>query len=291
MKIGFIGLGIMGSRMAANLLGHGHDLVVFNRSKEKADSLIGNGATWADTPASAAERVELLFTMLAHPAAVTEAALGDRGFLRALRPNALWVDCSTVNPSFSRKMAAEAHQHGVRFLDAPVGGSKNPAEQAQLVFIVGGDKADVEAVQPLFEIMGSRVVHVGGHGMGTSLKLVINQQLATAMAAFSEGMVLGQALGIPQGVLLNALLESPVVAPFVAMKRKKLEQGNYEPEFPLRWMQKDLQMASETAYEVGVAAPVANAAKELYRLAIQKGLGQLDFSAIYSFLQEGSGRE
>src|SRR6266851_2667402 len=123
MKVGFIGLGTMGSRMAANLQKGGHQLVVFNRTREAAASLISRGATWADTPASVGEEAEVLFTMLAHPAAVREAALGKNGFLHRLRPGTLWVDCSTVNPSFSREMASEAQTRMVRFLDAPVSGS------------------------------------------------------------------------------------------------------------------------------------------------------------------------
>jgi 3-hydroxyisobutyrate dehydrogenase-like beta-hydroxyacid dehydrogenase len=291
MKIGFIGLGIMGSRMAAHLQRQGYELVVFNRTPGKAASLVNQGALWADTPAAVAEQVDVLFTMLAHPEAVEKTALGNGGFLAALQPGTLWVDCSTVNPSFSRRMAEEARLRQVRFLDAPVAGSKRQADQAELVFLVGGHAADVQTCQPLFETMGSRIVHVEGHGLGTSLKLVLNLLLATSMAAFAEGMVLGQALGISQELLFKVLLGGPVVAPFVAMKREKLEHGNYEAEFPLKWMQKDLQMGAIAAYGVGVAMPFGNVVKEVYSLAIRKGLGQKDFSAIYSFLEEGTGNE
>src|SRR5450432_1683511 len=124
MRIGFIGLGIMGSRMAANLKSHGHSLVLFNRTREKADGLIAEGASWAESPAAMAPQVSIVFTMLAHPDAVEEAALGKGGFLPQLGQCQLWVDCSTVNPSFSRRMAAEAASRKVRFLGAPVTGSK-----------------------------------------------------------------------------------------------------------------------------------------------------------------------
>src|SRR5438105_3483317 len=131
VKIGFIGLGIMGSRMAANLQKHGHFLVVFKRTREKAERLMAQGAAWADSPAALALQVEVIFTMLAHPAAVEEAALGDDGFLRYPQPGQIWIDCSTVNPSFSRKMAAEAKARGVVFLGAPVTGSTGQAELAK----------------------------------------------------------------------------------------------------------------------------------------------------------------
>src|SRR4029077_3068892 len=194
MKIGFIGLGIMGSRMAANLQKHGHDLVVFNRTRAKAQPLLDNGATFAESPARLAEEVDVLFTMLAHPDAVELTALGADGFLEPLRSNALWVDCSSVNPSFSKNMAAEAARRGVHFVGAPVTGSAVPAAEAKLVFWVGAEPADLEAVRSLLLCMGNRIVHVGGHGMGTAMKMVVNVLLGNAMAAFAEAMALGQGL-------------------------------------------------------------------------------------------------
>jgi len=285
MKIGFIGLGIMGSRMAANLQKHGHSLVVFNRTREKAEPLMAKGATWADSPAALALQVEVIFTMLAHPDAVEEAALGKDGFLQHPEPGQMWIDCSTVNPSFSRKMAAEAKARGVGFLGAPVTGSKSQAELAKLTFWVGGEKSDLETCRPLFECMGNRIIHCGGPGTGASLKMVMNQLLGTIMAAFSEGLVLGESLGLSRELLFEALLGGPAAAPFLALKRERIENGNYEPaDFPLRWLQKDLHLAAVSAYETGAAMPLTNAAKELYRLAIRDGRGNEDFSAIYDYL-------
>jgi 3-hydroxyisobutyrate dehydrogenase-like beta-hydroxyacid dehydrogenase len=284
MKIGFIGLGIMGSRMAADLQKNGHALVLFNRTPAKAKLLVGPCGTLADSPATLAEQVDILFTMLANPAAVQESALGDNGFLDRLRSNAIWVDCSSVNPSFSKRMAAEAARRGVRFVDAPVTGSSGPAAEAKLVFWVGAEPADLETIRPLLLCMGNRIVHVGGPGMGTSLKMVANLLMGNAMAAFAEGMALGRGLGISRKVLLDSLLSTPVVAPFLALKREKIESGNYEAEFPLRWQQKDLHLAAVSAFESGVAMPITNAAKELYRLAMMKGHALEDFSAIYEYL-------
>ena len=285
MKIGFIGLGAMGSRMAANLQKSGYPLVVFNRSKDKAASLVSAGALLADSPAALAEEVEVLFTMLAHPAAVRDAALGQDGFLGRLRPRMLWIDCSTVNPSFSREMASAAQARQLRFLDAPVAGSRGPAAQGELVFFVGGNAADVEASGPLLRAMGSRVVHVGGHGMGAALKMVNNLLLASSMAAFAESLVLGEALGISREQLFEFLMGTPLVAPYLATKRGKMEQGDYAPEFPLEWMQKDLHLAALSAQETAVALPLTSAAKETYQLAARDGHAHEDFSAIYPFLK------
>jgi 3-hydroxyisobutyrate dehydrogenase-like beta-hydroxyacid dehydrogenase len=284
MKIGFIGLGIMGSRMAANLQKHGYSLVLFNRTRAKAEPLLGPCGTFSDSPADVAEQVDILFTMLAHPDAVEQAALGRNGFLGNLKPNALWVDCSSVNPSFSKKMAAETARREVRFADAPVTGSAPVAADAKLVFWVGADGADLETIRPLLLCMGNKIVHAGGHGMGTSMKMVINLLLGNAMAAFAEAMALGEGLGLSQKTLFDSLLGTPAVAPFLASKRDKIDKGNYEAEFPLRWMQKDLHLASVSAYESGVAMPLTNAAKELYRLAMREGHASQDFSAIYDYL-------
>jgi 3-hydroxyisobutyrate dehydrogenase/glyoxylate/succinic semialdehyde reductase len=292
MKIGFIGLGIMGSRMAANLRKHDYSLLVFNRTRGKAEPLLDRGATLADSPPKLAEQVDVLITMLAHPDAVEQAALGANGFLSHLKSNTIWIDCSSVNPSFSKKMAGAAAAGQIRFIDAPVTGSASLAADGKLTFWVGGNAVDVEAIRPLLLCMGNKIVHVGGPGMGTSMKMVINLLLGIGMAAFAEAMELGQGLGLSQQMLFDSLLSTPAVAPFLSLKREKIERGNYEAEFPLRWMQKDLHLASVSAYESGVALTVTNVTKEIYRLAMRGGHETKDFSAIYEFAMgdDGKGR-
>jgi len=286
MKIGFIGLGIMGSRMAANLEKQGNSLVVFNRTRAKAEPLLGPCGRFADSPAKVAEQVDVLFTMLAHPDAVEQAALGADGFLNYLRPHALWVDCSSVNPSFSKKMTAEAARRQVHFVDAPVTGSAPAAADAKLIFWVGADSADLEKIRPLLLCMGNKIVHTGEHGAGTSMKMVINLLLGTGMAAFAEAMALGEGLGLSQEMLFDSLLGTPAVAPFLATKRDKIDNRNYKAEFPLRWMQKDMHLAAVSGYEAGVPMPLANLTKEMYRLAMRDGHDTDDFSAIYEFLTD-----
>ena len=284
MKLGFIGLGIMGSRMAANLQKKGYDLVVHNRTQSKADDLVANGAVWASSPAELARQVDVLFTMLADPSVVEKVAFGESGFLDHLKTGKLWVDFSTVNPSFSRRMVEEATERGLRFVDAPVAGTKGPAEKGELVIFVGGEDQDVQECQPFFEAVGRNIIHVGGHGMGTSLKMVNNLLLGQAMLAFSEAMALGQSLGLSRERLFKALLGGPVVAPFLSAKKSKLEARQYDTEFPLKLLTKDLHLASVTAYERGAAIPLTNAAEGIYALAERYGLGEQDFSAIYEFV-------
>ncbi|NDJ53530.1 MAG: NAD(P)-dependent oxidoreductase [Chloroflexi bacterium] len=283
-KVGFIGLGIMGSRMAANLLAAGYELTVHNRSKDKATELIAGGAMWADRPAEAAQDQAILITMLAHPEAVTSMMNGDNGFLNGLSEGALWVDCSTVNPSFVKGAAHIAAELGIRYIDAPVAGSKPQAAQGELVFFAGASDEDLREVSPLFEVMGSRVVHTGLPGTGSALKMVINSMLAMSMVAFSEAVALGESLGISRETLFNTLIGGPVTAPFLARKREMMESAEYDMQFPLRWMHKDLHLASISAFESGAAMPMANAAKELYQLALRSGYGDQDFAAIFDFV-------
>lgn len=282
--IGFIGLGIMGSRMAENLLKSGEELVVYNRTKEKALPLLEKGAIWAESTAEVAERADIVFSMLAKPSVVEEVALGTEGFIDHLTKGKLWVDCSTVDPTFTRKMAAEASKRGVRFIDAPVAGSKIPAERGELVFFVGGQKEDVEEVTPFLKTMGKQIDYQGGNGMGTSMKVVNNLMLAQTMAAFAEAVSLGEAIGLDKEVVINTLLNGPTTAPFLNGKKAKILENNFAADFPLEHMQKDMQLVSQTAYEFNCSLPIANVTKEIYAFAKQHGLGKQDFSAIYQFL-------
>jgi 3-hydroxyisobutyrate dehydrogenase/glyoxylate/succinic semialdehyde reductase len=291
LRIGFIGLGIMGSRMAANLRSHGYELAVFNRTPDKAEPLLRAGATWGNSPAAVAAEADVLVTMLAHPEAVAAAATGAAGFLSALRPGSIWVNCSTVNPSFARQMEEQAAARRVRYLDAPVTGSKEAAARGDLIFLVGGDAADLEVCRPLLVCMGTRIVHVGGPGLGSALKMVNNLLGALAMAAFAEGAALGQALGVSRQIIFDTLIGGPMVAPLISAKRAKIEREDYTPDFSLRWIQKDLHLASISAYEAGVPMPVANVAKEIYQLAIREGYADQDFAALYAFLNEPSARD
>ncbi|MEM1095763.1 MAG: NAD(P)-dependent oxidoreductase [Bacteroidota bacterium] len=284
MDIAFLGTGLMGSRMVRHLLSAGHAVTVYNRTPDKAAALVADGATLAETPQSAIAGADIVFTMLAHPEAVEAVALGADGFLATMHPEQLWVNTSTLHPSFSARMAQHAAEQDVRYLEAPVAGSTPQAEQAALVFFAGGEADDVARCQPLFDVMGKKTVHAGPVGRAMALKLVVNLLLATSMAAFAEGMALGQALGLSQATLLNALVGGPVVPPFMGLKRGNMESGSYEATFPLKWIQKDLHMAAVASFDAGVALPMSNTAKELYQLAAQHGLGEADFSAIYAYL-------
>jgi 3-hydroxyisobutyrate dehydrogenase/glyoxylate/succinic semialdehyde reductase len=233
MKTGFIGLGIMGSRMAANLIKKGYNLIVFNRTAEKSQSLKEIGAEVANSPEEIAKQTDIIFTMLSTPDAVNEVGLGKNGLLKIMKENSIWIDCSTVNPSFTKEMASEAKKHKIRFIDAPVAGSAIPAETGQLIFYVGGKEKDVEEIRPYFNAMGKAVFYMGENGMGSAMKIVNNILLGASMLSFSEALFLGEKLGIAKETLLNILPGGPVTAPYITSKKSKFANDDFSTEFPL----------------------------------------------------------
>jgi 3-hydroxyisobutyrate dehydrogenase/glyoxylate/succinic semialdehyde reductase len=165
-----------------------------------------------------------------------------------------------------------------------VGGSKEPAENGKLLFFVGGDASDVEVCQPLFAVMGRQTYHLGEVGMGATMKMVFNSIMGASMLAFCEAAALGQSLGLSQKTLFDILGSTPMMAPFIAPKRAKFESGQYDTEFPLQWLRKDLQLATNSAYEQDLALPFLNLAKEIYTQAMRAGLAEDDYSAIYAYV-------
>lgn len=280
MKVAFIGTGIMGAPMVRNLLKGGNSVTVFNRSMEKAEALKEFGATVSNTCLEASSTAEVLITMLSAPEAVYDASLSKEGFLNTLNAGATWIDCSTVNPSFSKVMAGEATRRGVKFIDAPVAGSLKPAEKGELVFLAGGAKDNIDDVSELFTVMGSRTIYCGGVGTGSAMKMCVNTMLATVMAGFSEALTLGEDTGIDRDVLYDALSSLAVSAPILKMKKDSMKDNSFPTEFPLKWMHKDLQLVSQTAYEHQTAMASTNAVKEIFGTAERCGFGDEDFSAI-----------
>jgi 3-hydroxyisobutyrate dehydrogenase/glyoxylate/succinic semialdehyde reductase len=283
--IGCIGLGIMGSRMARNLQKAGHSLIVYNRTQEKAQELVSHGATLANSILEVAQQSDIVITMLSTPEIVLEIAQGKNGLLQNLKSDALWINSSTIHPSAAKELGSISEQHKVRYLDAPVAGTKGPAEAGELLFLVGGNSTDLEAASPLLDILGKKTLHLGEVGAGSSMKLLINQLLGQQMVAFAEALSMGTQMGIAQETLFNVLLATPVVAPVMAAVRPKLENEHYEANFPLKWIHKDLHLSSITAYEHQIATPNLNATKEVFAQAKKAGFGDLDFTAVYEFLR------
>lgn len=284
MEIGFIGLGIMGSRMAMNLVKEGASLTVHNRDKSKAKALIDAGAKWSEDVGSLAKKSDIIISMLSTPEVVEHIAFGESGFVESMKNDALWVDCSTVNPSFVKETSVKVKGLQKNYIEAPVAGTKGPAEKGELVFLVGGTEEHLAKCNSLLDIMGKKTIHLGSHGSGASMKLLINKLLAQSMLAFSEALSLGNGMGLDQSKVMDVLLGTPVTAPFLGLVRNKIEEGNFDANFPLKWMHKDLHLAAVTAYENGVSLPLLNTAKEVFAMAKSGGYADKDFSAVSEYL-------
>ncbi len=276
----------MGSRMAQNLSKNNIDLTVYNRTPIKENIFERNDIIIATSLQSAVKDADIVFSMLSTPEAIKEVFFGKANTLSLMKENTIWVDCSTVNPSFSLTCSIEAKLNNIRFLDAPVAGSKPQAENAELVFFIGGAKKIIKEVEPYFNMMGKKVLQIGAIGKGTSFKMLVNIMLAQSMLIFSEAVLLGEKLGISNDFLLDLLPNLVVSAPFTKFKAETIKNNNYDVQFPLELMHKDLHLATLTAYEQNQPLFLANLTKELYAQAKKNGMGRLDFSAIHKYLEE-----
>lgn len=275
----------MGSRMATNLLKNNHAITVWNRGAEPRKALAEAGAVSPDTLAEAVADADIIFSMLSNPEAVRELFLEDGGGLDQMKKDALWVDSSTVNPSFSREAHKVAESKGIRFIDAPVAGTKPHAENAQLSFFVGGTAENIEPIKPYLDAMGAKSIPFGKVGQGSAFKMLVNIMLAQSMLVFSEAVLLGEALNIDREFLLNVIPGLPVIAPFTKMKVDMIRSGEYDTQFPLELVHKDIHLAAVSAYEAGRPLFLANLSKDIYAQALKAGMGRQDFAAVHEFLK------
>ena len=252
MKITFIGLGIMGSRMARHILTAGFDLTVWNRSPAASEPLQQAGATVAASATAAVREADLVLTMLSTPQVVDEVMI-DGGVLDAMPAQCIWADSTTVSPAFALRSAGEAVERGLRFLSVPVGGTREPADAGTLAVFVGGPADVLEQVRPVLDTYSSAILHLGeAYDRGAAYKILINGMLAESMLVFSEAVRLGVAMGLDRDFLLEALPKAPVIAPFVASKVARIQSKDYtDASFPLELVHKDLNLLVETAYITG----------------------------------------
>jgi len=286
-KYGFLGLGIMGGAMAANLLKAGYDLTVWNRSEEKCRALVELGAHQGSDPATVVAACDVTFAMLADPQAAEVVCTGQRGVLEGMAPGKGYVDVSTVDPGTAVRVGLEVTRKGGRFLEAPVSGSKKPAEDGTLVFLCGGDEDLFNEVRPLLEVMGKELFYLGAAGRGARMKLVVNMIMGSMMTAFAEGLTLGEKAGLlPEEVL--AVLDAGALAnPMFRLKGPSMAEGRFPTAFPLKHMQKDMRLALQLGDEYRQALYVAAAANATYLKAREAGWSNEDFSAVLKIVQGG----
>ncbi|MGD9547576.1 MAG: NAD(P)-dependent oxidoreductase [Candidatus Krumholzibacteriia bacterium] len=290
-ELGFLGLGIMGTPMAHNLLKAGHRLQVWNRSPEKAASLEAAGAVACSSPAEVCAAADITFVMLADPAAVRAVHQGPGGTCTGLGGGKGLVDMSTIDPKTSREMAAAVRATGARYLEAPVSGSKKPAEDGTLVILAAGDRDLYDEAGAYLDLMGKLRVHLGEVGQGARMKLVVNMIMGGMMTAFGEGLALSGRCGLDPAVLLEVLAAGALANPMFAGKGPAVTADRFAPAFPLKHMQKDLRLALALGDELGLGLPTAAAANAAFIRARDAGMADLDFSAVCRTLRgEGSGR-
>ena len=286
--LGFIGLGIMGSPMAENLLKAGHALTVFNRTRQKAEELSQRGAVVADSPAEVGRRASVIFLCVGDSAAALEVTAG---LLGTIQPGSLVVDCSTISPKASRGIASQFRLRHADFLDAPCSGSKAGATNGSLTFMVGGDPQLFERAKPYLLAMGQKVFHAGEQGMGLQVKLTQNLIGALTCQAMAEGFVLARKAGLAPSLVLEILQASVARNPLIESKMRMVMERNFAPAFSLKWMYKDVELMLESARDLNVPLPATALVHELFGASIAAGHGEEDFASAITLLETLAGVE
>jgi 2-hydroxy-3-oxopropionate reductase len=284
MRVAFLGLGIMGGPMAANLVKAGHEVTVWNRTPKSI-----TGATAAATPAAAAAQADVVWLCVSDTAAVEHVLFGKDGVANGLSAGKIVIDSSTISPSASLKFADRIRERGADFLDAPVTGSKIGAESATLIFIVGGREESVTKLQPLFSAMGKQVVHMGPNSHGLGAKLGMNLMIALIYEGFAEALTLARKLGVDQQKLFSLINASMVKSGVVEYKIPFVEKRDFSPNFPLRLMYKDIRLMLDAGKETGVELPGLETVREIYEESRSAGQADLDYAATLTVLEKKAG--
>ena len=288
-NLAYIGLGVMGGRMAARLLAKGHAVTGYNRTKAKAQALADRGLRVADTPREAAAAADVTFVMVATSEALTSVANGADGFVAGLGRGKTVVDMSTVSPALSREVASRVRDAGADMVDAPVSGSVLTLEQGKLSIMVGGERATFDRVKPLLEDIGPKVTYVGRNGLAVAMKIATNVSVAVQMLAFAEGVLLAEKSGIARETAVDVMTHSAVGSPMLQYRGPFVLKLPDEAWFNTTMMQKDLRLALEMGRELGVPLPTTSTANEWLTAARAMGLAEEDFAAVFRALARASG--
>ena len=290
-RLGFIGLGAMGSRMAQRLLAAGYNLTVHDRTRERARPLEQSGAKFAPTPKRLAAAVDVVLSSLPDDAALEEVMFGPAGALEVAQPGTIFIEMSTVSPRTSRRLHEAARTRGLAVLDAPVSGSTPQAEEGQLVILVGGREEMYREYLPILNVLGKNSFYMGPAGSGTATKLCLNTLLGVGIQALAEAIALGLRSGLDHERLLQVLGATSVLSPSQKSKLEHARTGEYPASFPLRLMYKDFGLISQRALELSVAMPSTAAAAQVCAVehARNDGQGDEDFSAVIRTAQQMAG--
>jgi len=279
-KVGFMGLGIMGAAMAANVHRAGFPLMVYNRTAARAEVWAEQGVGVASNPHSLAQATDILITMVTGPEAIDHLLWGEGGAAAALNDRKTFINMSSVSPRYTGDLQQRLAPTGVKFVDAPVSGTKKPAEEGTLLILAGGEQTQVAEVEPLLLTMGKKVIYCGPVGQGSMMKMTINLLLGQMMAGFSETVNFGQQGGLDLETILDVILSGPLSCGLYQVKSDMLRQNDFPPQFPFKHMTKDIKFIVDTAFDTGAPVPLAHLLLHLYRLGVSHNLGDQDFAAI-----------
>src|SRR5271156_2221669 len=288
-NLGFVGLGVMGSRMVNRLLDKGHTVTGFNRTRAKAQWLIDRGMKWADSPHAVAAAADFTLSMVTNSAALQDIADGGNGVIAGLGTGKIWIEMSTVSPEISKALATHVREKGADMLDAPVSGSVITLEQGKLSVMVGGREETFERLKPLLLDIGPKVTHVGDNGVALSMKIALNLQLAVQMLAFSEGVLLAEKSGIAREVAVDVMVHSAIASPMVQYRGPFVLNMPDEAWFDVNMMQKDMLLALEMGRQLDVPLPTTAVSNEFLSAARAMGLAKQDFAVVFDVLAHMSG--
>jgi len=290
-NLGYVGLGVMGSRVVKRLMDAGHTLTGYNRTRSKAQWLIDAGMKWADTPRGVVEASDITFSMVTDTKAVEAITQGPDGIIAAMGPGKVYVDMSTMSPAYSRELAAQVSQKGGQMLDAPVSGSVITLEQGKLSLMIGGAEATFQQVLPILQQIGPKVSYVGDNGLAVSMKIATNLSLAVQMLAFSEGVLLAEKSGIAREKAVEVMLNSVMASPMIAYRGPFVLKQPDEAWFDCNLMQKDMQLALEMGRKLEVPLPTTAVTNEWLTAARAMGLADKDFATLFNALSRIAGVE
>ena len=278
LKIGFIGIGIMGQPMAANILNAGYELMVYNRTAGKTKAIADAGGRVASTPAELSNWSDIIILMLTGSEAIDAVLYAGEGILSSSPAGKIIINMSTVSPAYSRTLS-KCLAPSI-FIDAPVSGSKQPAIEGTLIILAGGPRESVNGVEPLLLSMGRKVIYCGEAGQGSAMKMTVNLLLAVMMEGLCESLNLAKQMHLDTGLVLDSILAGPLGCGLFNLKSDMLKQDDFPVQFPLKHMAKDLRYVLQTADEAGAAVPAAHTVFQLYRQGVGMGNGDLDFTAV-----------
>ncbi|HEY6307762.1 MAG TPA: NAD(P)-dependent oxidoreductase [Candidatus Angelobacter sp.] len=284
MKVAFLGLGIMGRPMAENLAKAGHEVTAWNRTPREAA-----GCATAATPAEAVKGKEAVWICVSDTIAVQQVLFGANGAAEGLSSGTIVVDSSTISPSASLEIMQGLQERGCEFLDAPMTGSKIAAESGQLIFMVGGNPANIERTEPLFRAMGKKVIHMGDNGKGLAAKLAQNMNIVFIYEGLCESLTLARKLGVDPEKMFELISASMIRSGVAEYKQPFILNQDYSPNFPLKLMHKDIHLMLDAGKENGVDLPGLTKIDEIYEEASRAGFDDLDYAATIMLLEERAG--